>query len=149
MEKLILVRKEDEVYFENRKLVVNPQASKGLKKEVVKIEGLPNSNGKKWISLSLLRPGKNEVECTARILTSTLGKPATAKVTEVEYRLNADEQKQVDKLYAQIDKIIKVAKDRFVPEPKLTKTPEEMTKDELEEAKQQWLKYLGFLESDK
>lgn len=107
MSKLVLVRKGDEVFFENRKLVVIPQATKGPGKEVVKIDGLAGSNGKKFVSLSKLVQGENVLECTAKATTSTGSKR--------NYVLTKDEQEEVNKLQARIDKIIEAAKARYVP----------------------------------
>ena len=142
MEKLILKRVKDEVFFENRKLVISKQASKGAGNEVVKILGLPHSNGKQWISLSKLAEGINEVECTARVVTSQLSKPETAKVVET-YKLNVDEQSKVDELQKQIDAIITVAKARFVPRPAVV-DPSTLTKEECDAEIVKWTAYLSF-----
>jgi len=142
-EPLVLVRKASDVYFNDKKLTISAQASKGVGNEVVKIDGLPNSNGKKWLSLSLLKEGSNEVQCTARVVTSQIGKPATAKVLEPTYRLNADEVKKVEALQAKIDAIIQVAKDRYVPRPRIDLNPAEMTEEERQAEIAKWTAYLG------
>ena len=98
---LVLERKGDEVFCNGRKLTINPQATKGPNKEVVKVDGLEGSNGQKWISLSRLNEGINEIECQAREITHS-----------VKYQLTADEQAKVDELQAQIDAIIEAAKAR-------------------------------------
>jgi len=142
MEKLILTRTGNDVFFENKKLPINPQASKGVGNEVVKILGLPNSNGKQWISLSKLTQGVNEVECTARVVTSQVGKPAKAVVVET-YKLNDKEVEKVAKLQAQIDAIIDVAKARYIPRPRIDLNPAEMTEEERIAEIAKWTAYLG------
>lgn len=124
MEKLVLTRTGNEVFHESKKLTIVAQATKGPGNEVVKIEGLPNSNGKKWISLGLLKQGLNELTCTARDVTRH------AQPAKRNYTLTTDEDAQVKALQAQIDTIIDAAKARYVARPNLdidvTKlTPEE------------------------
>ena len=101
---LKLERKGNEVFCDGKKLTIVAQATKGLGKEVVKIDGLDGSNGQKWVSLSRLQEGMNEVETSAREVT-------VAK----KYTLTEAEQAEVDKLQAKIDAIIDAAKARFVP----------------------------------
>lgn len=101
---LVLERKGDEVFCENKKLTIVSQATKGPNKEVVKIDGLNGSNGQKWVSLSRLQQGLNEVETIAREVTISK-----------KYSLTIEEQKEVDNLQAKIDSIIEVAKSRYVP----------------------------------
>lgn len=98
---LVLERKGDEVYCNGSKLTINPQATKGPGKEVVKVDGLEGSNGQKWISLNRLKEGINEIECQAREVTRT-----------IRYTLTSEEQAQIDELQAQIDAIIEAAKAR-------------------------------------
>lgn len=98
---LVLERKGDEVFCNGRKLTINPQATKGPNKEVVKVDGLEGSNGQKWISLSRLNEGINKIECQAREITHS-----------VKYQLTDEEQAKVDELQAQIDAIIEAAKAR-------------------------------------
>lgn len=114
---LILEKTEDGVFCNGRKLTINAQASKGEGKEVVKIEGLEGSNGQKWVSLSKLKDGINEIECQARETNSK------------HYVLTTEEAAQVAELQAQIDAIIEVAKSRYVPR---SKKLEDMTIEELE-----------------
>lgn len=116
---LKLVRTGDEVYFEGRKLVINAQASKGPNNEVVKIEGLPGSNGQKWLSLSKLKEGENEFECEARKFSKAQ-----------KYTLTAEEQEEVDRLQARIDEIIENAKSRYVPMPNLSVDPSKLSEEE-------------------
>lgn len=101
---LVLERKGNEVFCDGKKLTINAQASKGPNKEVVSIKGLEGSNGQKWVSLSRLVEGTNEIETQAREVTISK-----------KYSLTEAEQKKVDKLQAEIDSIIEVAKSRYVP----------------------------------
>ena len=97
-EVLVLTRKNDEVFFGSTKLTIVAQASKGSNKEVVKIAGLPNSNGQKWVSLAKLQQGSNVLACKAK------------EVTTSSYSLTADEVKKVNELQSQIDAIKEAAK---------------------------------------
>lgn len=114
MTTLVLERRGFEVFFEGRKLTVIAQASKGAGKEVVKIDGLPGSNGQKFVSLSKLVEGYNELDCQA--------KATTKQAPKQQYVLTAEEQAQVDELQAQIgglqaqiDAIIDAARARYIP----------------------------------
>lgn len=106
---LKLIRNEDGVFCEGRKLTIVAQATKGVGKEVVKIDGLPGSNGAKWVSLNKLSMGENTIEPVRREVT-TGGK---------SYELTADEQKRVDELQAEIDAIKARARKRYVKNPGL------------------------------
>ena len=117
---LVLERNGLEVTCNGRKLTVNPQASKGPGNEVVKIEGLEGSNGAKWVSLSKLQPGKNEVD--------TKGREVTAHIT---YTLNMVEKAEVDKLQARINEIKEVARKRYEATPRF-KPVSDMNAEELE-----------------
>lgn len=108
---LQLNRIGNEVFYENKKLTIVAQATKGPGKEVVKIEGLPESNGQKWVALSKLKEGLNELECQGREVTSSGGGRS--------YILTEEEQKRVNELKAEMDSIIEAAKARFVKRPKL------------------------------
>lgn len=123
-QKLILERVGNEVHCNGKKVTIVKQASKGENKEVVKIEGLPGSNGQKYISLSKLKQGKNEFECAAKATTST------SKPSKVEYILTKEEQEKVNKLQSEIDAIIEEAKARFVPSPDLNCDPTQMSEEE-------------------
>lgn len=142
MEKLVLNRKGNEVYFGEKKLTRVDQATKGTGKEVIKIEGLPNSNGQKWVSLATLVEGENELTCRARDVTIT-----NASRTKVEpgYILNPDEVQKVAGLQAQIDAIIEVAKKRFVPTPKLSTDPSKLTEAERDALIANTLRYIELL----
>ena len=117
---LKLVRRGDKVYFEGEALTIVPQATKGPGKEVVKIDGLPGSNGQKWISLSKLSEGENIFQDNdlARRNYSSQG-----------YQLTEEEQAEVDELTSRIQAIIEEAKKRYVPPIK--KKPEAMNETEL------------------
>ena len=101
---LVLERKGSEVFCDGKKLTINAQASKDPNKEVVKIAGLEGSNGQTWVSLSRLQEGINEIETQARTVTA-----------RKKYSLTEAEQTKINKLQAEIDSIIEVAKSRYVP----------------------------------
>jgi hypothetical protein len=115
---LELVKKGNEVSCNGQKLTVVDQKTKGPGKEVVKIEGLDGSNGQKWVSLSKLQEGKNEVSCKGREVTST-----------GSYTLTPAEKAEVDALQLQIDAIKDAAKARYVPK---SVDPSKMSAEELE-----------------
>lgn len=119
MNKLILNRIDDTVYFNDTKLTIVKQESKGTGKEVVKIAGLPGSNSQKWISLTKLQQGINEITCQGREVISTS-----------RYTLTAEEKELVWQLQADIDAIISKAKSRYVAKPNLDVNPSEMTEEE-------------------
>lgn len=114
-----LERINGEVFFEGKKLTIVAQATKGPGKEVVKIEGLPGSNGQKWISLKRLEEGINEIQCEAREVT-----------VGAKYKLTAEEQARVNELQNEIDTIINAAKARYVAKPDLSVDPTTMTEAE-------------------
>lgn len=117
---LTLFRKGNKVFYNNQELTIVEQKTKGEGREVVKIAGLDGSNGQKWISLSKLVEGKNE-------LTGLKKVERTINV----YTLTKEEKEEVDKLQKQIDDIVELAKTRH----KLSKPRrlEDMTIEELEE----------------
>ena len=119
---LELTRKLDKVFFGNKELYINKQSSKGPNNEVVSIDGLPESNGQKWISLSKLKEGINHFECKGKVFTKTgsVGK----------YSLTEEEKKEVETLKNRIDSIIEVAKHRY---QKSTRKIEDLSVDELME----------------
>jgi hypothetical protein len=132
---LKLERINDEVYFEGKKLTIVAQATKGPGKEVVKIEGLPDSNGQKWISLKKLEQGINEIQCEAREVT-----------VGAKYKLTAEEQARVNELQNKIDEIINAAKARYVAKPDLNIDPSKMTEAERLAMIAQLKAYLGITE---
>lgn len=107
---LKLERKGNEVFYEGKKLTIVAQATKGPNKEVVKIDGLEGSNGQKWISLVKLKEGINEIECTAREVTTT---------SVGGYSYTPEEAEELKKLEARIAEIKAAAKARYVAKPKL------------------------------
>lgn len=113
---LVLERKGNEVYCQGRKLTIVAQATKGPNKEVVSIKGLEGSNGQKWVSLTRLSEGLNEIECNAREVASTQ-----------RYSLTEDEKARVAELQGQIDAIINAAKARYVAKPNLNVDPSKMS----------------------
>ncbi len=101
---LTLTRQGNDIFYNDTKLTINKQASKGKGNEVVKIEGLPEANGAKWISLSRVKEGTHDYEVQGRIVTST-----------GSYTLTPEEKAEVDKLQARIDEIKSAAKARHTP----------------------------------
>lgn len=128
---LELERKGDEVFYQNHKLTIVAQATKGIGKEVVKIEGLEGSNGQKWISLSRLKEGINQIETQAR------------EVSSKSYTLTFEEQQQINDLQAQIDAIIEKAKARYVKVPNLKVDTSKMSQEEKDALANQLEAYLA------
>lgn len=100
-----------EVYCGEKKLTIVKQETKGAGKEVVKIDGLQGSNGKKWLSLKLLQEGLNVISDDMLV----------KRVISKGYELTDEEQSKIDELNSQIDeldnqinKIIEIAKIRYV-----------------------------------
>lgn len=120
---LVLTRKGADVYHNDVKLTIVAQATKGKGKEVVKIDGLEGSNGQKWVSLSRLVEGDNEIECKAREVS-----------TSQRYTLTDDEKAEVEELQARIDEIIAKAKARYVAPIDLRKIDTNKMTDEQREA---------------
>lgn len=123
---LKLERRGMEVFCEGKKLTVVAQATKGVGKEVVKVEGLEGANGQKWVSLSKLKEGMNEVETQGREVTSSYHK---------EYELTKEEQEEVNEHKKAIEAIIAKAKERYVKKPKLLtlEQAQALPEDELNE----------------
>lgn len=117
---LKLIRTKDGVFCDGRKLTIVAQATKGIGKEVVKIEGLQGSNGAKWVSLNKLSMGENVIEPIKREV-ATGGKG---------YELTPDEQARVDELQAEIDAIKLKARQRYVKKPVMKSVEEVMAMDE-------------------
>jgi hypothetical protein len=122
---LKLTRKGKDVFCNGIKLTRVDQATKGPGNEVIKIQGLEGSNGAKWISLSKLKEGDNNVEVSGKQVTSS-----------GSYTLTPEEKAQVDSLQSQIDKIKEIAKSRYVAKPKFVDpsglTPEQREQKALE-----------------
>lgn len=121
---MLLVRKNNEVFFNEQKLTIVEQGTKGPGKEVVKIKGLEGSNGQQWVSLSKLKEGENRITCQGREV-----------VTTSKYILTPEESKEVKDLQTKIDSIINNAKNRYVPKPELNieqSVIDSMTEEEIE-----------------
>ena len=118
-----------EVYYNDKKLTIVKQETKGPGKEVVKIDGLTGSNGKKWLSLKLLQEGLNVID----------DEQLKGRILSKGYQLNDEEQSKVDELnnqiddiQSQIDEIINQAKERYKEEnPKKVKKVKEKPIEEL------------------
>lgn len=120
---LVLERKGYEITCEGKKLTVVKQESKGPNKEVVKIAGLAGSNGKQWLSLTLIPDN------TTTTITDDKLVPRVVTNSK-QYELTSEEAQEVKELQAKIDTIINAAKARYVPAPKKDIT--KMSIDELQ-----------------
>lgn len=129
---LVLERKGDEVFCQGVKLTIVKQETKGPGKEVVKVEGLEGSNGQKWVSLSKLNEGMNEIECKAREI-----------VSHQKYVLTEEEREEVNKLQSRINEIIEIAKSRYIKKPNLDIDPSKMTEEERLAKIEEIRKYYG------
>ena len=116
---LVLERKGSDVFCNGQKLTIVAQATKGPGKEVVKVEGLEGSNGQKWVSLSKLAEGLNEIECNGREVS-----------TNQRYTLTTEEKARVAELQAEIDSIIAQAKSRYVAKPNMNRDISKMSETE-------------------
>ena len=114
---LVLERKENEVYYNNIKLKINPQASKGPNNEVVYIKDCPEANGQTWISLTRLKQGINEIECKAKTVSS-------------KYELTEEEKSRIAELEQEIAQIKENARKRYVEKPNLKLDPSKLTQEE-------------------
>lgn len=112
-----LTRKGRDVFYEGTKLTRVDQATKGPGNEVIKIEGLPGTNGAKWISLSKLQEGLNEIEVKGKEVTNS-----------GSYTLTQSEKDEIAKLQKRIDEIKEIGRKRY----QLTK-PRDLTKMSIEE----------------
>ncbi|NLL64076.1 MAG: hypothetical protein GX241_07620 [Ruminococcaceae bacterium] len=137
--KLILVRRGNEVFCNDIKLYINEQRTKndGKGAPVVKIEGLPNSNGQKWISLNKLNEGENVIEAKGANRTSSKNKYI---LTPDEQKIVNELQSEIDKLQSKMNSIIEKAKERYVPIPDLKVDINSLSQEER-------IKLLGSLES--
>lgn len=139
MEKLFINRKGNLVYDENGKLLtINEQKTKGPGNEVIKIEGMKNSNGQKWISLSKVKEGENWFECKK-------SNRKLSNVSEVLYELNADEENEIEYFQNQIDEIIETAKARYVKKPNLNIKIAELSMEEKQKHIEELERYLNSL----
>lgn len=81
------------------------QESKGPNKEVANIERVVGPTYQKYLSLSTLKEGEQDVELKER----------RQVVLGQKYVLTQEEQSRIDKLQSEIDSIIEGAKKRYVP----------------------------------
>jgi hypothetical protein len=112
-----LTRVGKDVFYEGTKLTRVDQATKGPGNEVIKIDGLEGSNGAKWISLSKLKEGLNEIDVKGKIVTNS-----------GSYTLTQSEKDEMAKLQKRIDEIKEIGRKRY----QLTK-PIDLTKMSIEE----------------
>lgn len=112
-----LTRNGRDVFHEGTKLTRVDQATKGPGNEVIKIDGLEGSNGAKWISLSKLKEGLNEIDVKGKIVTNS-----------GSYTLTQTEKDEIAKLQKRIDEIKEIGRKRY----QLTK-PIDLTKMSIEE----------------
>ena len=119
-DKIVLNKVGDEVFFEDKKVAINPQSSKGPGKEVICLNKLVEENVQQYISLSKCVDGLNEFTLKERKV-----------VDSKKFELTKEEKEEVDRLQSRIDEIVKIAKSRFVPSKKAV-TIEKMTKEQLE-----------------
>lgn len=134
--KLFIKREGMKVYDEAGKaLTINAQKSKGPGNEFVKIEGMKNSNGQKWLALAKVKEGGNWFDC----------KKANRTLSTASYELNADEKAEVEGLQKQIDTIIAAATARYVKKPNLNIKVAELTADEKQKHIEELEKYLNSL----
>jgi len=112
-----LTRVGRDVFYEGTKLTRVDQATKGPGNEVIKIDGLEGSNGAKWISLSKLQEGENEIEVKGKVVTNS-----------GSYTLTQSEKDEMAKLQKRIDEIKAIGRKRY----ELTK-PKDLTKMSIEE----------------
>lgn len=128
---LELERIGNEVFYKGQKLTIVDQATKGPNKESVKILGLPESNGQKWISLSKLSQGINELECNGRSVKSK------------KYVLTKEEEEEIKELESRINEIKAKAKARYVEKPNLDVNPSKMSEEERKSKIEEIIKYYG------
>lgn len=114
---LKLIRTQDGVFYNDRKLTIVAQATKGPGKEVVKIEGLPGSDGAKWISLNKLSMGENDIVPVKREVAGG-------------YALTDEEKARIDELQGEIDAIKERARKRNANKGGLKTFDEIMAMDE-------------------
>lgn len=128
---------ENEVNYisENREkfsLKVNKQQSKGEGKEVVDIEKIVGENYQKWVSLSKLNIGENEIELKPR-----------KQLTIEKYSLTKEEQEEITQLENRINEIKENARKRYIPKVDFTKIDiEKLSEEQKVELMEKLEKYL-------
>lgn len=128
---LVLERKGAQVFHKGVELKINAQASKGPNNEVVWIGDLNEANGQKWISLSRLNEGINEIVAKGRVVKSSK-----------KYELTLEEAEEVALLQEKIDNIIEVAKARYVAKPNLNVNVDELSEEDKNALIEQLQSYL-------
>ena len=128
---LVLERNGAQVFHNGVELKINEQRSKGPNNEVVWIGDLNEANGQKWISLSRLNEGINEIVAKGRVVKSSK-----------KYELTLEEAEEVALLQEKIDNIIKVAKARYVAKPNLNVKVDELSEEEKDALIEQLQSYL-------
>lgn len=118
MIKIKLNRIGDEVYYDDARLKVVKQASKGPGNESVFIGGITGEHGQQWIALKKLQEGEHEYECQSKKVTTAGGKLTDA------------ERAEIAQLEAKIAEIKAAAKARSNAKPKLDVNPADMTTEE-------------------
>lgn len=106
------------MYYDGAQLKVIKQASKGPGNESVCIDGLPGTNGQKWIALKKVQEGEHEYECQGKEVTTAGGK------------LTDEERAEIAQLEARIAEIKAAARARSAAKPKLDVNPADMTTEE-------------------
>lgn len=114
---------ENRIFYidgENKiELKVNKQQSKGEGKEVVDIEKVVGENYQKWVSLSKLNIGENEVELKPR-----------KQLTIEKYSLTKEEEEEIKQLENRINEIKENARKRYIPKVDFSKIDVEKLTDE-------------------
>ncbi|MFA5618399.1 MAG: hypothetical protein WDK95_16340 [Syntrophorhabdaceae bacterium] len=135
---LVLERKGLKVFHNGVELKINAQASKGPNNEVVWVGDLDEANGQKWVSLSRLNEGINEIVAKGRNVAKSK-----------KYELTPQEAEEVALLQGKIDSIIEVAKARYVPKPNLNVNVDELSEEEKDELVAQLQNYLNVKKATK
>lgn len=100
-------------------LKVNKQQTKGEGKEVVDIEKIVGENYQKWVSLSKLNIGENEIELKPR-----------KQLTIEKYSLTKEEEEEIKQLENRINEIKENARKRYIPKIDFTKIDVDKLSDE-------------------
>ena len=114
--KIVLKRIDNRVYYGEKELKINEQKTKGPGKEVIDISSIGGDDYQKWLSLSLLKEGDNEIELKDRRTNSILN-------------LTEEEKLEIAKLEKQIEEIKDKARERKPIDLKKL-DPSKMTQDE-------------------
>lgn len=113
-------------------LKVNKQQTKGEGKEVVDIEKIVGENYQKWVSLSKLNIGENEIELKPR-----------KQLTIEKYSLTKEEEEEIKQLENRINEIKENARKRYIPKVDFTKIDvEKLSEEQKVELMEKLEKYL-------